>query len=918
MTLSSTEEREVFKEFLGADNFEFSELVPEGALEDGESRTDWFEGACKKDIACDVVLISGHFAGTFFGSNPRHLPISTMQTHACDNSCSGILSNATEVFLMGCNTLAGNDSDERTREEYIQVLIDDGFTQLQAERIAEYRYGGFGTTFKSRMKRVFKGSKNLYGFSSVGPSGKRSQPVLQEYFEEIGDYTEHLDQIELSEIFKENSTLKDAYKYSSFNQCLASQDNSEILDQKSIEHLIWGESMDCSLATKKLSREEKLKSLYDVLKDGSITNRLLLVEEFVSHLDLKELNKNEEKILSDISSLDHIKKEVSGLIDQIQTPVLRSQVLNVARVFKWLTDEKYKLEMNKVMYELLKNGVDQNEIDIIVSYFLGKGKDMRFSDIPSEVYETENGIIALAYLKVEDQKVIKRIEDVILKKYKVDGIKGFDKYAQYLTWYNKTLGLSETFMEVVLNEIQKEHHPDHLYYLSEFISNEDFKNKNEIIKSLVKKAKSGDLFKGLNPRYLTLSNIISGLQLNENNRIDIEKELISYLSISSDTVWNYGVRKKFEEIGLKSKEALNGLLAEVGNCFTGKSAIGADECQPSLARIIETVDIKLFSPEVHERVKKILGNKIGLNISPNTKRSLFRIYANSFHHNREYTRDILAILCQEGINKKNETYNSYISSYFEYEGLALTNLENSPILELLLDTIGDKKDCSDAFNKYFEFLIDRHKQNFLPLNDFEKEKKIMDYLIYNERLPGLLWQGIREKGKFSEESIIYYMRRVTEQFIKLSKEDDDIAFKKLQKMSIFNADMLDNFKLKKEYFTYLSEVHSTIQGMITHKHRFERKLSYHVEDLVQSESNSKFSSFLIDNYSDFSSYQKNISNQVLAKGTFDSEKEQEAILKHIKKLPKNALAHYRTLLYTMKGKTKKLSKLRERLYFKSN
>ena len=62
VTVNSPDEREVFRESLPADRFDFVELVERG-------RPDWLASSCRKGIQCDVLMVSGHFAGTEFYSS---------------------------------------------------------------------------------------------------------------------------------------------------------------------------------------------------------------------------------------------------------------------------------------------------------------------------------------------------------------------------------------------------------------------------------------------------------------------------------------------------------------------------------------------------------------------------------------------------------------------------------------------------------------------------------------------------------------------------------------------------------------------------------------------------------------------------------------------------------------------------------
>src|SRR6478735_3270316 len=56
ITVNSPDEREVFRQRLPEDEYEFVELVEHG-------RPDWLASACRQGVRCDLLLISGHFDG---------------------------------------------------------------------------------------------------------------------------------------------------------------------------------------------------------------------------------------------------------------------------------------------------------------------------------------------------------------------------------------------------------------------------------------------------------------------------------------------------------------------------------------------------------------------------------------------------------------------------------------------------------------------------------------------------------------------------------------------------------------------------------------------------------------------------------------------------------------------------------------
>ena len=139
ITINSSDEIEVFKKHLSKDHFDFVELIPENKIKSGavnyKEDVYWFRKACEKNYKCDILVISGHFGGTFFGKSGFTLSTELLEQEACNQSCRSILSNVKEIFLFGCNTLSDKSKDSRTYKEYLQVLLDDGMARETAERL---------------------------------------------------------------------------------------------------------------------------------------------------------------------------------------------------------------------------------------------------------------------------------------------------------------------------------------------------------------------------------------------------------------------------------------------------------------------------------------------------------------------------------------------------------------------------------------------------------------------------------------------------------------------------------------------------------------------------------------------------------------------------------------------------------------
>jgi hypothetical protein len=237
VTINSSDEKDVFKKHLAGQNFKFVELTELAGKSSEDKKNDqWFQKACEQQVQCDVLLVSGHFGGTFFGKSGLSLSADTLEQQSCSGGCEGILGRPREVFLFGCNTLAGKEKDSRTPEEYLRVLLHDDVPRDEAERVVQARYGALGDSFHDRMRRIFTKIPHIYGFNSVGPSGANVKGFLDNYFKKIPNYANHLLVAEtqhavdlitignkgvqnMNSTVQANLVLADALKLTSFTQC---------------------------------------------------------------------------------------------------------------------------------------------------------------------------------------------------------------------------------------------------------------------------------------------------------------------------------------------------------------------------------------------------------------------------------------------------------------------------------------------------------------------------------------------------------------------------------------------------------------------------------------------------------------------------------------------------------------------------
>lgn len=299
ITLNSSEELNIFKSHLSEKDWNFIELVPDDSQADDKN---WFAGVCKPTINCDILVISGHFGGSFFGRSKFRLSVEDLEARSCDAKCDGILNKPKEVFLFGCNTLASKEKDLRSPEEYMQVLINDGFSYAQASQIVSFRYSGFGNTFQSKMSQIFAKTPRIYGFSSIGPSGKTVTPFLENYLTSARQDYQKFDQYWQSSKNQKNQKFLTAMKATSVAQSQGSLLNMKSTDEKPY----------CYIRSDKKTRLEKLNFIQNLFSTGKALDILSHVQEF-----LHELKNSSIKLTTPEADLFNAMKSNSQLKQQL-------------------------------------------------------------------------------------------------------------------------------------------------------------------------------------------------------------------------------------------------------------------------------------------------------------------------------------------------------------------------------------------------------------------------------------------------------------------------------------------------------------------------------------------------------------------------------------------------------------------------
>ena len=177
VTVNSADEREAFRDLLPKDQYRFVELAERG-------RRDWLGAACHAQVRCDVLVISGHFAGTDFYSSQHgeHLPVEEIERVACSDSCPDLFSRLKEVYLFGCDTLKA-EPVKSAAPEIVRGLVRAGRTPAEAAQLARMMSERHAESARERMRRAFPGAPVIYGFSSLAPYGRVAGPMLRAYLQ---------------------------------------------------------------------------------------------------------------------------------------------------------------------------------------------------------------------------------------------------------------------------------------------------------------------------------------------------------------------------------------------------------------------------------------------------------------------------------------------------------------------------------------------------------------------------------------------------------------------------------------------------------------------------------------------------------------------------------------------------------------
>lgn len=353
VTINSTEEKVVFSKYLNPTDWDLVELT---AIDNNGGKEGWFGEACRKNIKCDINVISGHFAGKFFGSSGFELPLAELENRSCAQDCRGVLENPREVYLLGCNALATKEADSRTPQQYYDALRADDYSHELASRVVEDRYGAFGQENRGKVQRAFIKVPYIYGFYSKSPLGKYLGPMLENYMKSLGDYTKHFDEIRDRKITVKsnpNAQLLSALKGQAIAQC----SGLDPADPEYKYHL-----MICQLFDQTTSMGTRLGHANEMLNNERILSLLPSIKNFLRS-NILTIKESHATAFAQLQNNQKARNLLLSSIEGVHSPLIRIEWMRFARLMGWITHQSFLANV----YDLVASGITEDRISTVVT-----------------------------------------------------------------------------------------------------------------------------------------------------------------------------------------------------------------------------------------------------------------------------------------------------------------------------------------------------------------------------------------------------------------------------------------------------------------------------------------------------------------------------------------------------------------------
>jgi hypothetical protein len=401
------EEVQAFKTGLPSDDFEVVDLSPpSGPGEAGAAPAanrgakPWLPQVCRENLHCDVTVVSGEFAGRFFGRSGQSLGLQEMEEASCQARCDGLFHAPREAFLLACNTLATKDEDMRSPAAYLQVLLDHGFDRADAERVVAFRYGPLGPTFREAFRRIFMGVPRLYGFSSVAPTGQYTGPMLDKYFRTVGNYRRHLERIPLDQTA--NRALQNAF---------AGTDLVETSGLTAGEPAVADRDLICTLYDEQRPVAVRLRLVQRIMERPDFLSFVPSIQTFVDRHPAESLHGEERAVFDQIRHNDVARDRILGLVHQLDVSSLKLELAHFAVHLGWLSRDEFRALAIESARELLHRPLTTETVDVMCEIPKHEAIGDRFTsdDLPDGLFLDPEGIRLVSCLAPPGDRVTRRL-----------------------------------------------------------------------------------------------------------------------------------------------------------------------------------------------------------------------------------------------------------------------------------------------------------------------------------------------------------------------------------------------------------------------------------------------------------------------------------------------------------------------------
>ena len=399
ITVNSPDEQAAFRRSLPPDKFQFVELVERG-------RADWLESACRRQIRCDVLVISGHYDGgnEFFSDRAEtneFLPVDEMERVSCSDSCPGLFSHLKEVYLFGCNTLNAGTSKSASAE-IERSLVRSGHSPADAERLVRVLGVRHGESSRDRMRLVFTNVPVIYGFSSVAPLGAGAAALLGRYFQTGGT----------AEVGSGHPSARLLGQFAGHAMVVTSGLND------ADPHAAYRQDI-CRFADDRLSAGQKLDFIHRLLGRDMAEVRMFLdrIEEYIASLSAIELQSPATAGALDAIAGDRVARarylDFARDADQLG---VRVRMMKLAQRLGWLSPAELRAELMQMIGQQLNRGsVDAADLDLVCALNEGRELDQELHRLhlpPAQTSRTDHAAVLACLGSAEGRaRVLEALSD---------------------------------------------------------------------------------------------------------------------------------------------------------------------------------------------------------------------------------------------------------------------------------------------------------------------------------------------------------------------------------------------------------------------------------------------------------------------------------------------------------------------------